>query len=177
MKINRKFAKILGMALIFWACDTKENDSNKEEFNYKIASPVYITLTEKSLDYLSSFEFESFAEMLADSVEYELPNGEKLIGKTALINFWKVNNSTLGIKSMKITNANYLPLDATVKLKKNDYLGIKVVADFENNMIFKDRNISVKMNFNFHFNQQKLIDQINTNYDQTLINKVYNCVL
>ena len=177
MKTDRKFAKIMGMALIVLACDTEKKDSNKEEFNYKIASPVHITLTEKSLDYLVSFEFDSFAEMLADDIEYELPNGKKLIGKTALINFWKINNSTLGIQSMKITNANYLPLDATVKLKKDDFLGITVVADFENNMIFKDRNISVKMNFNFHFNQQKLIDQINTNYDQTLINKADQSVL
>ena len=165
------------MAIIIVAYKTAENDSNQEEFNYKIAPPIYIALTQKSLDYLASFEFDSLADRLADSVEYELPNGEKLIGKTALINFWKVNNSRLGIQSMKITNANYMPLDANIKLKEDDFLGLKVIADFKNNMIFKDKNTSVKMNFNFHFNQQKLIDQINTNYDQTLINKVDNGVL
>ncbi len=151
------------MALIFVACDTTQ----KREVDYEIVPPVYVALAEKSLDYLVSFDWDSFAEMLTDSIEYELPNGEKIIGKMAVINYWKNCKSNVGIKSMKITNANYLPLDARSKLKYNDSLGIKVVADFTNNMILKDKNISVKMNFNFHFNQQKLIDRINSNYDQT----------
>ncbi len=164
MKTYRRFAKIMAIALIFVACDT----TKKREIDYEIAPPVYVALAEKSLDYLVSFDWDSFAEMLTDSIEYELPNGEKIIGKMALINYWKTCKTNVGIKSMKITNANYLPLDAHSKLKNNDSLGIKVVADFTNNMILKNKNISVKMNFNFHFNQQKLIDQINSNYDQTL---------
>ncbi len=153
----------MAMAVIFVACDATQ----KREVDYEIASPVYVALAEKSLDYLVSFDWDSFAEMLTDSIEYELPDGKKIIGKMALINYWKSCKMNIGIKSMKITNANYLPVDKHIKLKNSDSLGIKVVADFTNNMMVKNRNVSIKMNFNFHFNQQKLIDRINSNYDQT----------
>lgn len=168
MKTYRRFAKIMALALIFVACDATQ----KREVDYEIASPVYVALAEKSLDYLVSFDWDSFAEMLTDSIEYELPDGTKMIGKTALINYWKNCKTNVGIKSMKITNANYLPLDAGSKLKNSDSLGIKVVADFTNNVMVKNKDVSVKMNFSFHFNQQKLIDRINSNYDQTLFQEL-----
>ena len=165
MKTCRRFAQIMAMTLIFMACDATQ----KRKVDYEIAPPVYVALAEKSLDYLASFDWESFAEMLSDSVEYELPDGTKMIGKTALVNYWRNCKTNIGIKSMKITEANYLPLDTRLKLKNNDSLSIKVVADFTNNMILKNKNVSVKMNFSFHFNQQKLIDRINSNYDQTFL--------
>jgi hypothetical protein len=176
MKSNERIAKIVIMALIFVACHPTGNDSNRGELNYEIAPLVYIALTEKSLDYLASFEFESFAEMLTDSVEYELPDGEKIIGKTTLINYWKNYKIINDIYSMKITNANYLPLHTRKKLQESDFSGVKVVADFTNSMILCNKQIAVKMNFNFYFNKQKLINRINSNYDQTLINKGNNKV-
>jgi hypothetical protein len=165
MKTNSRFTTTMVMALMFVACNTTKNDA----VDYEIAHPMYVALAEKSLDYLANFEFDSFAEMLADSIEYELPDGNKLIGKTALINYWQNYKNTAGIQSMKIMNAHYLPIDTHIKQKTNEYLGIKVVVDFTNNMIFTHKNLSVKMNFSFHFNKQKLIDRIDTNYDQTLI--------
>ena len=168
MKTYKRFVKIMALTLIFVACDATQ----KRGVDYEIASPVYVALAEKSLDYLVSFDWDSFAEMLTDSIEYELPDGTKMIGKTALINYWKNCKTNVGIKSMKITNANYLPLDAHSKLKNSDSLGIKVVVDFTNNMMVKNKDVSVKMNFSFHFNQQKLIDRINSNYDQTLFQEL-----
>jgi hypothetical protein len=173
MKTNEKSATAIIVALLFLACHA----TPKEKVDTEIAPLVYIALTEKSLDYLASFQLDSFAEMVADSVEYELPDGTKLIGKKALINYWENYKTSSGIQSMKIMKANYLPIDTHVKLTTNECLGVKVVADFTNDMILNNKNISVKMNFNFHFNQQKLIDRINSNYDQTLIGKLKKPIL
>lgn len=144
-------------------CSPPKNEAQ----DYEIAPPVYTALAEKSLDYLVSFEFDSFASMLAEDVEYELPDGKKIVGKTALIHYWQHYKKTSGITSMSITNANYLPIDAHIKPKGNGKLGVKVLADFTNNMIFTDKKMAVKMNFSIHFNKVKLIDRIITMYDSS----------
>ena len=175
MKKGASFSKFLLInffVLLFQfviGCTSLQSDASNDIENYKIATPDYIVLSEKSLDLLASFELDSFASMLSDDVEYEFPNGKKLVGKIALINYWKNYKNTSGIKSMKIINANYLPVDTHIKPKGDETQGIKVGADFTNNMIFDRMDISVKMNFNFHFNDKKMINRIMTYYDQTLI--------
>lgn len=156
---------ILVLLVIFGHC----SHPKKEAQDYEIAPPVYTALAEKSLDYLSSFEFDSFASMLADDVEYELPDGKKIVGKTALIHYWQHYKNTSGITSMSIANANYLPIDAHVNPKGNGKIGVKVLADFTNNIVFKDKKMAVKMNFSIHFNQAKLIDRMSVNYDSSKI--------
>lgn len=153
---------ILGFVFGLQRCSQPQNQ-NKEA--YEIASPVYIALAEKSLDYLFNFEWDAFASMLTDEVVYELPDGKEIIGKTALFNHWRNYQNTSGITSMKIVNANYLPIDVHLKPKGNDMMGVKVLADFTNVMIYKDKKIVLKMNFNIHFNKGKLIDRIVTIYD------------
>ncbi len=165
MKTHVKFATVMVVFLVFGACNPTKYDSNKNEFEHYIELPAYVTLAEKSLDYLANFELESFAEMLADTVEYKLPDGTEMIGKTALIDYWEGFKVSSGIVSMKIVNANYLPIHSNLKLKS----GVKVLANFNSDMIFNERKISIKMNFSMHFNQEKLIDRITTDYDETQI--------
>lgn len=168
MKTKLGFAQKLVMVLVLVACNT----NTKEKAEYETASPVYIALAQKSLDYLVSFDYDSFAEMLADSVECELPNATKLNGKTAIIDFWKDYKATSGLQSMAIVNANYLPINANTKPKGSGKKGIKVVADFTNKMAFEAKTFDIKMNFSFHFNQQKLIDDLTTFYDSAKIQKL-----
>ncbi|RDB07418.1 hypothetical protein [Runella aurantiaca] len=168
MKARLGFVKIMAVVLGLGACDS----TKKDKADYEIASPVYAILAEKSLDYLAGFELDAFAEMLADSVEYELPDGTKLMGKMAVINYWKSYQITAGIQSMRIVNATYLPVETHTAEKTTKRLGTKVVIDLTNEMVLKHKNTAVKMNFCLHFNQEKLIDHIDSNYDQTLITLV-----
>ncbi len=168
METKLKFIQIMVIVLVMMAC----NSTTKDTAEYEIASPVYIALTQKSLDYLVTFEYDSFAEMLSDSIEYELPNGKKLKGKTAIINFWKDYKATSGLQSMAIISANYLPINANTKPKGSGKIGIKVVADFTNKMTFKEKIVAIKMTFSFHFSNQKLIDGITTFYDSARLDTV-----
>ncbi len=164
---------ILVFLLVFIACNSSKNDASKIESGYEIAPVQYSVLAEKSLDFLSSFEFDSFASMLADNVAYEFPDGEKISGKTALINYWKNYKITSSIASMKIINANYLPINTPINLKNNEDAGVKVLADFTNIMIIKGKETSIKMNFSIHFNKEKLIDRVDTFYDSSKLKAVH----
>ncbi len=152
------------------AC-TSEQTATLADENYKIATSDYIVLAEKSLDLWASDEFESFGSMLTEDVEYEFPDGKKISGKTALIDYLKNYKKESGIKSMKIEDANYLPVNTNIKPKGDENPGIKVVADFTNKISFTTINIIVKMHFNLHFSKTKMIDRIMTYYDQTSIIK------
>lgn len=155
-------------------CASSHADTLPEVEDYKIATPEYVVLAEKSLDLWASNELESFASMLADDVRYEFPDGKKVSGKNALIDYWKNYKQASGIQSMKIIDANYLPVDSQLKPKGDETPGIKVAADFTNRMTFPSSNLAVKMHFNFHFNKAKMIDRIMTYYDQTpIINASY----
>ncbi|MEZ4903021.1 MAG: hypothetical protein R2822_15320 [Spirosomataceae bacterium] len=55
--------------------------------------------------------------MLADSVKYELPDGTNLMGKTAVISYWKNYQVTTGLQTMKIVNASYLPVEMHIRQK------------------------------------------------------------
>jgi hypothetical protein len=160
---------ILILLVGFGHCSVPKNEVQ----DYEIAPPVYTALAEKSLDYLSNFEFDSFASMLAEDVEYELPDGKKIVGKTALVHYWQHYKNTSGITSMSIVNANYLPIDAHVKPKGDQQSGVKVLVDFTNNMIIKDKKMGIKMNFSIHFNKAKLIDRMSVNYDSSKITSTF----
>ncbi len=156
---------ILVVLIGFGQCTPPKNEAQ----DYEIASPAYVALAEKSLDYLSGFELDSFASMLSEEVEYELPDGQIISGKIAVIDYWEEYKNTFGIASMSIVNANYLPIDAHIKPKGNEKSGVKVIADFTNHIVFKSRKMAVKMNFSIHFNKAKLIDRMSTIYDSSTI--------
>lgn len=162
---------IIVASLLNPGCTSVQTDSLSEGVNYAIATPEYVVLAEKSLDLWASDEFDNFASMLTEDVEYEFPDGKKIAGKKALYDYWKTYKKTSGIQSMKITDANYLPIDTYIKPKGDENPGIKVVADFTNKISFTKQNLTVKMHFNFHFNKAKMIDHIMTYYDQAPIIK------
>lgn len=93
------------------------NESSKRE-EYETASPDYIALAEKYMGYLSDFEFNSLAPILTEEVEYELTDGE-----------FTMKKSTSGITSRTFHKADYLPINAHIKPRGNEPVGVKVPAD------------------------------------------------
>jgi hypothetical protein len=172
------YLSILTLSLITSGCDFGSN--NKEDnSSYTIASPQYAVLAEKSLDFLTSFDFESWGTLLSDSVEYNFPDGDintrtVLKGKKTLLAWWKNYKNESGLESMSLENANYLPINTTVDIKDGLKPGTYVYSYFSNKMVYKGSGLAVRMNFVFHFDQAKMIDNITTYYDRTPIIKAMN---
>jgi hypothetical protein len=155
------------------ACSTDRSEVR----NYTAAPSSYGVLAEKSLDLLASFDLDTWGTMLSDSVVYYFPDGgsensKKLIGKTALLAWWKNYIHTSGIKSMSIENASYLPIHVISEMRRGDKSGTQVIAYFSNKMVYESGAVSVKMNFVIHFDKKNMIDGYYTYYDQTPIIKI-----
>ena len=180
MKIKFAFQKpvfilVTSAVLLFssFACSLDSSDGD----TLSAAPSSYGILAEKSLDLMAEFDLDTWGTMLSDSVVFYFPdageeNSEKLIGKKALLNWWKNYINTSGIKSMSIDNASYMPICVRKGMRKSDLSGTQVIAYFSNKLVYDSGAVSVRMNFVIHFDQNKMIDGYYTYYDQTQINKM-----
>lgn len=139
-----------------------------------IAPSEYADLSKKALEHLTKFEFDAWGEMLADTVQYNFPNGDietrtKLTGKTAVLDWWKNWQKASGVQSMTTDRLNQFSLDIAKPPVAGGLTGIYSYAYFSNKMVFNGTPVAVRMNFIAHFNKDKKIDRYFTYYDRAPI--------
>lgn len=146
---------------------------------FKIAPAEYATLSEQALTHFAKFDFDTWGTMLADNVEYDFPDGDqftrtKLMGKTAVLDWWKNFRKTSGVESMTLSDFNNTPIDVTGQPKGGAMKGVYVLSYFTNKLVIKGKPVGLRMNFAVHFNADKKIDRYTTFYDRTPIIKAMN---
>jgi ketosteroid isomerase-like protein len=144
--------------------------------NFEIAPIEYAELSEKALGYFAKFEYDAWAEMLADNVVYAFPDGDvntrtKLEGKPAVLAWWKTWKEKSGIQSMTLTEFNHIPINTILQPKGGALMGIAVISYFSNRMVIAGKTIDLRMNFSAHFNADKKIDRYTAYYDRSVIIK------
>ena len=144
--------------------------------NFSIAPIEYAELSEKALGLMAKFEFDAWADMLADNVMYTFPDGDvdtrtKLEGKAAVVAWWKSWKEKSGIQSMSMSEFNHFPINVTTQPKAGALMGNYDFVYFSNKMVFNSKPVSVRMNFAVHFNADKKIDRYTTYYDRAVIIK------
>jgi ketosteroid isomerase-like protein len=144
--------------------------------NFSIAPVEYAELGEKALGHFAKFEYDAWAEMLADNVTYVFPDGDldtrtKIEGKAAVLAWWKTWKEKSGIQSMTMIEFNHFPLNVTAQPKGGALMGNYDFCYFSNKMVFAGKPVAVRMNFIAHFNADKKIDRYITYYDRSVIIK------
>lgn len=144
--------------------------------NFSIAPVEYAELSEKALNLMAKFDFDTWAEMLADNVIYTFPDGDvdtrtKLEGKAAVVGWWKNWKEKSGVESMTMSEFNHFPLNVTTQPKAGALMGNYDFVYFSNKMVFGGKPVSLRMNFAIHFNADKKIDRYTTYYDRSVIIK------
>jgi len=142
--------------------------------NFSIAPIEYSELNEKALNHFAKFEYDAWADMLADNIIYSFPDGDvdtrtRLEGKAAVLAWWKSWKEKSGIESMTITEINHFPLNVTAQPKGGAQTGNYDFVYFSNSMVFGGKPVALRMNFAVHFNDQKKIDRYVTYYDRSVI--------
>ncbi len=144
--------------------------------NFSIAPIGYAELNEKALNLFAKFEYDAWADMLADNIIYAFPDGDvdtrtKLEGKAAVLAWWKSWKEKSGVESMTISESNHFPLNVTVQPKGGALTGAYDFLYFSNKMVFGGKPVALRMNFAVHFNEEKKIDRYFTYYDRSVIIK------
>jgi hypothetical protein len=144
--------------------------------NYEIGKQEYVDLSEKAASQIATLDFDSWTSFLADDVEFWFPDGDnstriKLVGKKAVIDWWKNWKATSGIQPMSMDDANFLPINALKPTAGSKLTGNIVISYFTNKLVFATGTANLRMNFVKHFNANKKIDRYITTYDRSLIIK------
>ena len=170
---------VIALAVCVAGCDTATKNTKAAAITnplFTIAPADYTIIAEKALTQLANFDYDAWGEMLADNVEYSFPDGDndtrtKLIGKAAVVGWWKGFRKDSGISSMTMSEFNHFPLDVTGDPKGGAVKGFYVFSYFSNKMVFGGNSVGLRMNFVTHFNADKKIDRYVTYYDRTPIIK------
>lgn len=144
--------------------------------NFSIAPIEYAELAEKALNHVAKFEFDVWAEMLADDVAFYFPDGDvdtrtKLEGKAAVVSWWKKWKAESGVESMSLSEFNHLPINNIGQPKGGALTGNTVISYFSNKMVLSGKPVALRMNFATHFNADKKIDRYTTYYDRSILTK------
>ena len=173
MKTVRFFSML---AIVIALFSTTKAKAQAQAANYEIAAQEFVDLSEKALNQVVMLDFDAWSGMLADDVEFWFPDGDnntrtKLVGKKAVIDWWKNWKATSGIKSMSMDEAVFLPVNALKPTAGSKLTGNLVINYFTNHLVFATGTANLRMNFVTHFNANKKIDRYITTYDRSVIIK------
>ena len=152
----------LMLCLGLWACSSTEQSPPSQTSGYSIATENYAVLAEKALSYQADFDWEGWADLLADDVQYFLPDSTRpLVGKTAVLAYWKSWPQRTSLRAWHLSNFNHIPIQSTQALHLSGLAGVYVISMCKGQLTYTDGHTEVlSLNYCFHFNAQKRIDRL-----------------
>ena len=172
------------IALSFWllvgltACAKQGKLPQAEE---PWVAEVYTVLSEKAMTLQMDFNYAAWTNMLSDDVVYAFPadvdsNQIKIVGKAAVMAYWKNWRGNNCIQSIILRGFNHTPCLSDKQPNEMGLSGVQVFSLVSSRFFFSDGRTEVlPMNFCCHFNQDKQIDRCAVFYDRTPIAKVLSC--
>jgi len=143
------------------SCSANEKTTSAPTDVYAIATPNYAVLAEKAISYQADFNWESWANLLAEDVQFFLSDSiPPLVGKQAVLTYWKTYPQRRKLSSWQLSHLNHIPIESSQKLYISGMEGVHVFSMFKSQLTFLDGNSHV-MNLTYcsHFNKKKLIDR------------------
>jgi hypothetical protein len=161
--------------IVVFSCTPYEEKSEPEEHpsGFAMTDMTYAEITEASIKNLAAFDFETWGTQLADDIEYHFPDGDqnsrtKLIGKEAVLNWWKDWEANSGVTSMTMGDLVVIPVSSSSKVSSTGLAGNYGLAWVTTRLGFDNGNtVSFRMNMDLHFNEENKIDRIFSYYDRT----------
>ena len=164
---------ILSIMLLLVLClMTCANQDKQNSEDLEGAMQVYTVLAEKTMTEQADFDFESWADMFAEDIEYVFPddavrNQTRLIGKPAVIAHWKKWRENAHVESLTFSGFNHIPFKSTKNLNISGLAGVHVFSLFSSKWVFANgETTELPMNCCCHFNKDKLIDRYYTFFDR-----------
>lgn len=130
-----------------------------------IATSEYIVLAEKAFTHQADFDLEGWGFLLADSVQYQMPALAEappvnLRGKAALLAYWQTFRYQQGVRSLRFSHFNHIPIRSAQSLKLSGLPGVYVFSLFSSELTQADgRTSTQQLSVCCHFNAQKRIDR------------------
>jgi hypothetical protein len=145
------------------ACSSTDPKSPPSQASgYTIATDNYAVLAEKALTYQADFDWEGWADLLADDVQYFLPDSTlPLVGKAAVLAYWKSWPQRTGLRAWQLSHFNHIPIQSTQALYLSGLAGVYVISMCTGQLTYADgHSRTLRLNYCVHFNAQKRLDRM-----------------
>ncbi|WP_337042174.1 nuclear transport factor 2 family protein [Emticicia sp. 17c] len=161
----------LTICYLLITCSNKEQPPALTPDAYTIATPNYAVLAEKAFSYQADFNWDAWTELLADDIQYYLPDSTRpLVGKQAVLAYWKTYPQRMKLNSWQLSRFNHIPILSNHPLQLSGLQGVHVFSMFRSEFSFLDGNSStMTLNYCSHFNKKNLIDRCYSFHQPLLI--------
>ena len=142
--------------------------------HYEIGGTEYSDLAVTSLSAWAQLDLDAWAVTMSDDAEFYFPDGDagtrtSLIGKAAVLEWWRNWKTTSGIQSMTYRDHVEIPVIAKVTNPYTGLTGPLVISYYSNELAYRGATVKLRMNVVMYFNSAKLINRVYTYYDRTKI--------
>lgn len=99
--------------IVFFGCQPKEEEKSEstEVLPVEFADPKYTEMAKQSLRQLAEGDMTGFATGLADNAVFRWNNGDSLVSKQAIANYWQ-DRRTNAIDTIEYSNEAWLAIKA-----------------------------------------------------------------
>lgn len=146
---------------ILWSCSPAEQDRSSSLAPYAISTTAYAVLAEKAIMYQFDFNWNGFADMLAEEVEYVPADSLRpLVGKPAVVAYWRQWPQRSGLCSVRLSGFTHIPLQINTPLPLPGKTGVYVISYCTAELRYADgRRHACRLNLCCHFDASKRIDR------------------
>lgn len=144
-----------------WACSCAEKDRSSTEATYALSTTAYAVLAEKAITYQADFDWEGFAHMLAEEIEYQPADSTRLlVGKSAVLAWWRAWPQQSGLCSVRLSGFTHIPLQLNQPLPVSGKAGVHVISYCTAELHYADgHRHQSRMHLYCHFDADKRIDR------------------
>ena len=136
----------------------------------EFADAKYIDVGKKALAAMTSGNTDEWMSIYADNVKYYYNNGDSLIGKQAVDNYWRKRRSEV-IDSISFASEIWLPVKVNEPQQPQQLPGVWLLSWYQVNVKYKTgKSMGQWMHVDYHFDANDKVDEVVHYLDRAPIN-------
>ncbi|MFN5168752.1 MAG: nuclear transport factor 2 family protein [Cyclobacteriaceae bacterium] len=166
----KKLQLLLLSCLIAFSCETKKNEPAKTE-PITIGDISRSEICRKSLEGLSKGDIDSFVEAMATNAVYVFNNGDSLVGKESITNYWRDRRENV-IDKITFSSDVWLVVNVNESPSSRVLTGPWVMGWFLAKATYKTgKSMEQWIHTDYHLNEEGKIDRVIQYLDRQAINQ------
>ncbi len=126
----------------------------------EFADAKYTEIGKKSIAALQAGDVDGFTASLADNAVYMWSSGDSLVGKKAIVDYWKNRRGNV-IDSMAIINDIWLPIKVNTPQKGPDIPGVWLLSWYQSRVKYKNgKTLMIGIHNVQHFDANDKVDRL-----------------
>lgn len=156
---------LLALTLVSCNFSQKEPKGATENNSLEFGSMHYTEICHDQLKQLSRADMDKFVDVFAEDVIYRFNNGDSIVGKAAVEQYWRDRRANV-IDKIEFTNVIWLPLevnDTTQGVRQ----GVWVLGWYKTLSTYKTgKSVNQFIHTMYHFNNNEKVDEVIQYFDR-----------